>query len=48
MMCVEGEADVAEVIEATVLIAVIFLLGAALGAIIAVVVIRTRTGPGPS
>jgi hypothetical protein len=37
---------VAEVIEATVLVAVIFLLGAALGAI-AVVVIRTRTGPGP-
>ena len=37
----------AEVIEATILIAMIFLLGAALGAIIAVLTIRTRTGPGP-
>jgi hypothetical protein len=44
---VKGEVGVTEVVEATVLIAVIFLLGAALGAIIAVLIIRTRTGPGP-
>jgi hypothetical protein len=38
---------VAEVITATVLIAVIFLLGAAIGAIAAILVIRSRSGSGP-